>query len=559
MAKVALRAYTREIAELIDQGQIEESIAHCLHILEYFPKLIEAYRLLGKSYLESQRFGDASDIFQRVLSSQPDDFISHVGMSIVREDEGNLDAAIWHMERAFEVQPSNQAIQSELRRLFGRRDGMEPPKIRLTRGALARMYAHGELYDQSIAELTAALAEDPHRADLQILLARMYFQNNKHVDAAEICTTVLNKLPFCLDANHILSQILANSDREEEAAAYIQQVEALSPYLNRTSSANPLPANVPDQAVTVEKLLWDSSMGSVSSGQPGWASSAGVSMQGDSKNDSLPDWLTSASSAADEGSFDEVSPSPPQSPQRSASSSSELPDWLAASSDEEDEDSFTQSVPSDDYLGTSSSDFTGDTSDEDVPDWLASFSDGSPESGEGTAPASNEQLPDFLQDLETNAADDTFPAAGWDEPAPSTTEDVPDWLSNIQAESQDVLGSIASPTEFDSPPSGRDAIDWNDQFPAGNDTQSDSSSIIKDIIGEPPPAEPPEDDTPDWMQELTPDEPTAQPADDTPDWMQELASDGPTAQPANDTPDWMQELAPDAAAAQPAGDTPACT
>jgi hypothetical protein len=33
--------------------------------------------MLGKAYLESQRYGDASDILQRVLSSVPDDFIAH--------------------------------------------------------------------------------------------------------------------------------------------------------------------------------------------------------------------------------------------------------------------------------------------------------------------------------------------------------------------------------------------------------------------------------------------------------------------------------------------------
>ena len=126
MARIALRAYNREIERLIEGGQIEEAIAHCRHIFKYFPKHINTYRLLGKAYLETQRYGDAADILQRVLSSIPDDFISHLGMSIIREDEGNLDEAIWHMERAFEVQPANRAIQDELRRLYGRRDGLEP-------------------------------------------------------------------------------------------------------------------------------------------------------------------------------------------------------------------------------------------------------------------------------------------------------------------------------------------------------------------------------------------------------------------------------------------------
>ena len=161
MTKVPLRVYNREIEEAINQKQIEEAIAHCRHILKTFPKHIETYRLLGKAYLESQRYGNAGDIFQRVLSSIPDDFISHIGMSIIREDEGNLDAAIWHMERAFESQPYNTAIQGELRRLYGQRDGIEPAKIRMTKGALARMYAKSDLYDQAIAEIRSSLASEP--------------------------------------------------------------------------------------------------------------------------------------------------------------------------------------------------------------------------------------------------------------------------------------------------------------------------------------------------------------------------------------------------------------
>ena len=134
MAKISLRSYNREIETMVDQGQLDEAIAHCRHILNTFPKNLETYRLLGKAYLEAKRYNEATDIFERLLMSVPDDFVAHVGMSIINDEQNNLDAALWHMERAFEVQPSNAAIQSELQRLFGRRDGVEPPKIRLTRG-----------------------------------------------------------------------------------------------------------------------------------------------------------------------------------------------------------------------------------------------------------------------------------------------------------------------------------------------------------------------------------------------------------------------------------------
>ena len=63
--------------------------------------------MLAKCLLEKIAI-DAADIFSARAVCRPDDFVSHIGMSIAREDESNLDAAIWHMERAFEVQPSSE-------------------------------------------------------------------------------------------------------------------------------------------------------------------------------------------------------------------------------------------------------------------------------------------------------------------------------------------------------------------------------------------------------------------------------------------------------------------
>jgi len=138
MAKVSLRSYNREIETMLDGGLFSEAVAHSLHILKTHPKHLETYRLLGKAYLELKQYSDASDIFSRLLACVPNDFVAHVGMGIIRDEENKTDDAIWHMERAFETQPSNPAIQSELQRLYARRDGSAPPRIRMTRGALAQ-------------------------------------------------------------------------------------------------------------------------------------------------------------------------------------------------------------------------------------------------------------------------------------------------------------------------------------------------------------------------------------------------------------------------------------
>jgi len=115
MAEISLRNYVKEIDNLIENGrQIDQAIQHCRHILKEFPRHVATYRLLGKAFLEKKEYSDSADIFNRVLSAIPDDFIAHIGMAIVREDEKNIDDAIWHMERAFEANPANTAIQHDV-------------------------------------------------------------------------------------------------------------------------------------------------------------------------------------------------------------------------------------------------------------------------------------------------------------------------------------------------------------------------------------------------------------------------------------------------------------
>jgi tetratricopeptide (TPR) repeat protein len=288
MGKISLRRYNHEIESLIDQGNQEEAIAHCKYILQKFPKYVDTYRLLGNAYLESQRYSEAADIFQRVLSVIPDDFVSQIGLSIIREDEGNLDAALWHIERAFEVQPSNAAIQEEIRRLYGKRDGVQISKVRLTRGALIRMYLQGELYDQAISETRSALSEDPHRMDLEVLLARMYYLSGQKVEAAEVCSQIIQKLPYCLEANKILAVILASSGRSEDAKIFQQRIHAIEPYAAHVSKTTPSITQVADDAITIEKLSIDASQ--KKSDQPEWAQITGTKLE-ESEQDELPEWL----------------------------------------------------------------------------------------------------------------------------------------------------------------------------------------------------------------------------------------------------------------------------
>jgi len=254
MANISLRTYNSEIRNLIDSGDTEAATEHCHQILRYYPKHVDTYRLLGEAYLAGKQHNDASDIFQRVLSSIPDDFVSHVGMSVIREEDEKLDEAIWHMERAFEVQPANTTIQGELLRLYGLREGVRPHKVRLTRGALARMYIKGDLFQQAIAEIHAALSEDQNRLDLKILLADVYLKMGQENEAAEVASDVLTKLPFSFDSNYIMTKFLIDNGRDKEAQIYQDRLEEIDPYASKAIMQDTAAESIADQAVTVEKL-----------------------------------------------------------------------------------------------------------------------------------------------------------------------------------------------------------------------------------------------------------------------------------------------------------------
>lgn len=232
MERITLRSYHGEIETLIENSNYEDAIAHCRHILKTFPKNVDTYRLLGKAYLESQRYNEAVDIFQRVLSVFPDDFLAHLGLSIIKEEQGNLDASIWHLERAYEIQPSNPALQAELKRLHGRRDGIEPPKVRLTRSALARMYQRGQLYPQALAEIQTGINEEPSRVDLEVLHAELLSQSGKDLEAFQLASRLINKMPYCYTAN----KIIANSTSQTSDAQLLnkanEKLNEIDPYLS---------------------------------------------------------------------------------------------------------------------------------------------------------------------------------------------------------------------------------------------------------------------------------------------------------------------------------------
>jgi tetratricopeptide (TPR) repeat protein len=575
MPDIALQTYNTEIKDLIDHGHFEEAIAHCQHILETFPKYIETYRLLAKAFLEQSRHGDAADVFQRVLSVEPDDWLSHVAMAIVREDESNLDMAIWHMERAYEVNPSNTTVQQEIRRLRGRRDGVEPPKLRLTRAALARMYIKGGLFSQAVAEIRAALVDDPDRPDLLALLASALYESGSLQEAADICNTLLKKLPFCREANRILGLVLWNTGKKDEAEKFFQRLAALDPYIDTDvlKAENRL-AEHPAQGILLSRLEWEAQLKTDKTKQPSWAASLGIKIEESSSNASgLPDWLSTPAAprtaAAPAPAFsstpDWLGEATANAASASAASASGLPDWLAGSEAGASLSSSSSSLSSPASIGESHSLLSTPSSTPDwlheaqspvsetpavtsdrLPAWASASLFGSPERApESPLPPTpplpdSSAIPDWARSEPASTASASRPSLKPDEPIPAN---VPDWIKKATTETpaaEKVTSALPDwlsappPPQVDALPASSLA-DWAKPEDAGTPPAAVTGQL-PDWLSATRPREESQATSPDWASTLpkTDNEPAA------PDWMQGIASvpQAETIKP-EDVPDWL--------------------
>ena len=253
MQKIPLRVFYRKIDELIVNQQSDAAISRAEFLLEKYPKNIAVYKLLGKAFLEKQEFDFANTIFEKILRVEPDDFVSHIGISIIAESFGNLEKSFNSMRRAYELEPSNESLQTEVKRLQEAKDGTAPDQVRLTRGALIKMYSRSQLAEQAIAEARLGIQESPNRIDYKVHLASMLFSSGMKIKAIETCIDIINTLPYCKPALIILYKSIAPLDKSSDSTVYKIRLAEIDPYFSFIKPDTNSVDDIPDIAIMVEE------------------------------------------------------------------------------------------------------------------------------------------------------------------------------------------------------------------------------------------------------------------------------------------------------------------
>ena len=194
-----------------------------------------------------------------------------------------------------------------------------------------------------------------------LLLAQALWKDEQRIDAVDVCLDVLQQLPFCLDANAILSEIWSSSGREDEAVGYWQRVEALDPYLAYDLSGAPSR----QQVLKLPRLDYIPPTPDELMGVPDWVHDLGLSFDDGQDDDEAP--------GAVPPFFPEEGPTRPEDGSlllgQAEGEADAVPDWLRDIVPSDEDEAIVVSEGQDfDWDEGGDADDAHDA--EAIPDWL---------------------------------------------------------------------------------------------------------------------------------------------------------------------------------------------
>lgn len=231
MAEINLRDYLRQIDTFVRRGNLDEAVAHARHVLAKYPKNGAAYRNMARALIGQSQWSQALDVLQRLATAHIDDPWVQAHLGYVYRRLQDLDKALYHYERAFDLSPNDANVIKNLRELYQERYNKPLERIHLTAGAAAGQFIHNGLYDQAINTIQQTLEQTPNRPDLKLMMAQALWQSGRYVDAAEQAFDVLKQLPYCVTANSMLAELWLQEQRPTDAQRFLSRVEDVEPYL----------------------------------------------------------------------------------------------------------------------------------------------------------------------------------------------------------------------------------------------------------------------------------------------------------------------------------------
>jgi tetratricopeptide (TPR) repeat protein len=242
MAQTMLREYLQKTEDAISAGHIDEAMSRCQYLLTYFPDALEVQRLLGEIYMAQGHLEDAQQVFDWILTNDPENVIVYCDRALMSERMSDIETALDCYQQAYELSRANPQIRQEFNQLSARSG---QPGFMFSRAGLARLYMRGDLLVQAIQEWEAVLANTPNRLDARTGLLEAYWREGLYDQVEQLATQILDEIPGCVKALLLLAHVTAPQNFER-AKTLVQQARLLDPEMHMASNLfSELAANHP--------------------------------------------------------------------------------------------------------------------------------------------------------------------------------------------------------------------------------------------------------------------------------------------------------------------------
>jgi Flp pilus assembly protein TadD len=229
VAVVSLGDLHQQIRDNIEAGEISRPFDICRWILSVRPDNLETMLLLAEIQLEAGEPQAAVRTFERVIASDPEDYLACAGLGIASESVGDAAAAAHWLDRALDLNPANHELRGERDRVFEMAYPGAPPPPALSGFAAARSLIASGFAAPAVDSLRLVLDEEPGRPEAKIALAEALWATDQFDEAAVLCNEVLEVTRRAVKPHALLAVIMAGGGDVVGAEGHLAEVHVQDP------------------------------------------------------------------------------------------------------------------------------------------------------------------------------------------------------------------------------------------------------------------------------------------------------------------------------------------
>jgi tetratricopeptide (TPR) repeat protein len=211
----AWQAHDNLASALLQQGQVDQAIAHFQKSVQIWPQDVLAHNGLGVALVRGGRVDEAISEFGKAAELEPTDASARINLANLLFQKGQLDEAITQYQKVLNLEPNNAYA-------FGK-----------IGSALLRK---GQV-DEAVAYFRKSVEIEPHNPETQNRLGDLLLRAGHGDEAIGHYQMVLNIEPGNVDAEANLGNALRLKGQLDEAIAHYQKALAIQPH-NANLQAN---------------------------------------------------------------------------------------------------------------------------------------------------------------------------------------------------------------------------------------------------------------------------------------------------------------------------------